>query len=157
MSSRVSMPEKYGDPYGTLVEPGNYVCWYRGVERGFAFGEERLFAYFTIAEEEDQEGAGMPLWRVYNAFKRAFVPRTHNMSMDFWSLTGRRPPATLKPDYFLKDCQVLASVVTVGERKQSRRAPDPIGPPYSKIDSLKRITLGTPPCLLRSGQNRNQT
>jgi len=143
------MPEKYVDPYGTLVKPGEYRCFYRGVESGFVYGSERLFCWFTIGL--DQEGSEKPLLRVYNALRRTFVPRSHNLFLDYWALIRRRPPPTVKPGDFLKDCEVLAEVVTVHEKQNGRRGVTPSGPPYSKIDGLIKITAGTPPCLIRRG------
>ena len=144
------MPEKYGDPYGTLVKPGEYCCVYVGDDRGYAFGSERLFCWFRISPY--QEGAEKFLVRFYNVFRRSFVPRSHNISLDYWALTGRRPPATVKPRDYLEGCEVLAKVVTVSGDQKARRGSKPTGPPYSKIDGLIKITAGTPPCL-RNGRS----
>ena len=141
------MPEKYGDPYGTLVTPGKYRVFFRGTDSGYVYGSERLFCWFTISP--DEKGDGQPLLRIYNTLRRPFVPRSHNIFLDYWALTGRRPPPTVKPAHFLEGCEVLAQVVTVHGNQKGRRGAAPIGPPYSKIDGLIKITAGTPPCLRR--------
>ena len=144
------LADRFGDPYGTLVDPGKYRCFYRGVERGFVYGVERQYCWFTLSP--DEEGAEKPLIRFYNPICKPFVPRTHNIFKDYWALTGRLPSHTVKPDDYLSGCELLVSVVTVheknakGRKNGARKNP---GPPYSKIDALIKITLGTPPCLQR--------
>ncbi len=142
---RGSLADQFGDPYGTLVKAGEYRCFFRGVEIGRVYGTERLFCWFTISP--DEKGGDKPLLRIYNALRRPFVPRSHNIFLDYWALTGRRPPPTVKPQDYLEGCEVLARVVTVHENQKGRRGVTPSGPPYSKIDGLIKITAGTPPCL----------
>jgi hypothetical protein len=154
MKSRVSLAHQFGDPYGTLVKAGEYRCFFRGVEKGFYQGSERLFCWFTISP--DQDGGDKPLLRVYNALRKPFVPRSHNIHRDYWALTGLRPGPTVKPADYLKDCEVLAQVVTVHEDQKLRRGVTPSGPPYSKIDGLIKITAGTPPCLIRRGASQSE-
>ena len=153
MRREKSLADRFGDPYGTLVEPGEYRVFYRGWETGYAYGALRTFCWFTIAE--DQEGSEKPLIRVYNAITKPFVPRSHNIARDFYAVTGRRAPSTVKPDDFLLGCELLAQVETVhakgsrGGRTASQRNQ---GPPYSKVDALLAVTAGFPPCRRKVSQ-----
>ena len=71
------------------------------------------------------------------------------MFHDYVALISRRPPASgLKPERFLKGCEVLAEVVLVTEADRGRkRVVLPEDCHYSKIDRLIRITAGSPPCM----------
>jgi hypothetical protein len=153
MRREKSLADGFGDPYGTLVEPGEYRCFYRGWERGYAFGTERTFCWFTIAD--DQMGAGKPVIRFYNPITKPFVPRSHNIARDFYAITGLRAPGNVKPDDYLLDCEVLAQVTMVNAKnsRAGRGAQQrDLGPPYSRIDAVLKVTIGTPPCMReRSG------
>jgi hypothetical protein len=148
MMREKSLADQFGDPFGTLVKSGEYRCFYRGCETGFAFGSQRIFCWFTISP--DQGESEKPLIRVYNALRRSFVPRSHNIARDFYAITGLRAPADVKPDDYLLDCEVLAQVTTVNAKnsRAGRGAQQrDLGPPYSKIDAVLKVTAGTPPCM----------
>ena len=154
MRSEKSLADRYGDPYDTFVEPGEYRVFYRGWERGYAYGSERTFCWFTLSA--DQMGAEKPLIRVYNAITKPFVPRTHNIARDYYAVTKRRAPPKVKPDDFLKGCELLVRVETVNAkdaRPGRRGAGGDWGPPYSKIGTILKVTIGSPPCLQKKSRD----
>ena len=136
------------DPYSTLLPEGQYLTAYVDCEQGHAFGSRRWFGHFRITEFGEFQG--QTLLRVWNEPRRDFLPRSHNLYLDYVQLIGRRPPSRgLKPDDFLKGCEVLSEVVTVRHRIDGRRKiPFPEDCRYSKISRLIRITTGSPPCVL---------
>lgn len=132
------------DPTSTLIPEGQYGVIFRECESGIAFGTRRYFAHFSISEPG--EFMGLPLIRFYNEPRGRILPRSHNLSLDFTTLFERRPPRNLKPEDFLKGCEVLAQVVTVRHRVAGRRRiqlADELH--YSRIDALLRVTAGWPP------------
>ena len=133
------------DPYGTRIPDGQYRMMYERTESGVAFGARRWFAWFTISEPGPN--FGLPIVRFYNVPKRPWLPRSHNLRLDYVQLTGRKPPSKLKPEDFLKGLEVLGEVVTVKRRAQGkRRVLQPEELWYSKVDRLVGITAGSPPC-----------
>ena len=134
------------DAYATLVPEGQYRAAYRGCETGRPFGVSRYFVVFQITELG--EHLGLPLLRFYNVPRGPFLPRSHNLWIDYVTLIGRPPPkGRLTPATFLKGCEVLAQVVTVKERIEGRRRIElPEDCWYSKIDRPIRVTAGHPPC-----------
>ena len=140
-----------GDPYSTLVPDGRYSAAFVGLEKGVVYGQRRWFGYFQITDLGPYHGC--TLVRFWNEPRSRFLPRTHNLSLDFVALIGRRPPSSgLKPDAFLKGCEVLVEVLTVKHRSDGHRKvllPEDLW--YSKIDRLIRITAGVPPCGLSRG------
>lgn len=135
----------HSDPY-QRVPDGQYRAGLVRVEKGFAYGQRRLFGYFRITEDGPSQGT--ELVRFWNEPRGSFLPRTHNLYKDFVTLIGRRPPQSgLKPEEFLKGCEVLIEVVTVKKSSDGRRMqllPEDCW--YSKVDRLIRITAGCPPC-----------
>jgi len=142
---RQSFVDRYGDPYQTKVPDGHYRAGYLGFETGSPYGQKRNFAWFLITEEGPHHGK--PIVRFYNEPARAWIPRSHNLFLDFSALTGLRPPARFTPDDFLKGTEVLAAVITVRERIQGKRRIElPGALHYSKIERLLKYTAGSPPC-----------
>ena len=147
-----SFVDLYGDPYLTKVPERQYQVAYLGCERGSPHGKKRIFAWFQINEEGPHHGK--PIVRFYNAPTREWIPRSHNLYLDFTVLTGLRPPTRFTPDDYLKGTEVLAEVVTVHERIQGRRRIEiPEALHYSKIERLLKYTAGSPPCT-RSGKKK---
>ena len=109
------------------------------------------FGHFQITEEGPHHG--LPLLRFWNQPRKDFLPRSHNLFLDYVQLGGGRlPPGRLTPDKFLKGCEVLVEVVTVKSQRKGRRQiklTEALW--YSKIDRLIRITAGSPPCGLLGG------
>ena len=141
------------DPYRTRVSDGQYRVAYVKCENGVAYGVPRWFVAFTITEEGPN--FGIPILRFYNVPRGSFLPRSHNLSIDFMSLMGRRPPRNLKPEMLLKGCEVLAEVVTVRHQTRgSRRVELPEGCWYSKISRFIRITAGSSPLGIRAPGGR---
>ena len=133
-----------GDVFSTLVDPGEYEVALVRVETGNIWNSKRWFGHFQIVQEG--ESFGLPLLRVWNQQKGKRLGRSSKLFADYKAVVGRLPPATgVTPDMFLKDCQVLAEVVTV--TKDYRGSPQPREFWYSKIDWLTKLTAGTPPCL----------
>lgn len=134
-----------GDPY-ERVPDGQYRAVFDHVEQGVVGGQRKLFGHFRITEEGPHHGK--TLVRFWNEPRGKFLPRTHNLYKDFVALIRRRPPSSgLKPEDFLKGCEVLVETSTV-KRASGRRGME-IQPEdcwYSKIDRLIRITAGCPPC-----------
>jgi hypothetical protein len=133
------------DPYATLIPEGQYRVIWQKTETGRVQGGDRFFVHFIVSEPGEYQG--LPLRRFYNVPKGRLLPRSHNLAQDFMALTNRRPPSRLKPDQFLKGCEVLAEVTTVKRSLQRRELSEDTH--YSKIDRLIRITAGSPPCLIR--------
>ena len=135
------------DPYATLIPDGQHRATFIEIQTGTVEGSARWFGYFQITEEGPHHGK--ILLRFWNEPRGPFLPRSHNLHKDFVALIGRRPPSTgLKPDQFLKGCEVLVGVSTVKHRSEGRRMVQlPEDCWYSKIDRLIRITAGAPPCL----------
>ena len=138
------------DPYGTLVPPGEYRVTFVRREESRAFGSLRWFCWFRITEPGPYFGS--PLLRFYNVPRGRFLPKSHNLAIDYINVIEQRPPARgLKPENFLKDCEIRAKVVTVTHRVTAKgRVKQPEAVHYSKIDRLIRITAGCPPCTLGS-------
>ena len=140
-----SFVERYGDPYQTKVPDGQYRVAYLGCEQGSLYGHRRIFAWLQINEEGPHHGK--PILRFYNVPKREWTPRSHNLYIDYSTLTGLRPPTRFSPDDFLKGTEVLAEVVTVRGRIQGRKRVElPEALHYSKIERLLKYTAGSPPC-----------
>jgi hypothetical protein len=135
------------DPYATRVPDGQYRATFEGWEKNIAYGSVRWFGHFRITEPG--EYFGLPLLRFWNEPRGPFLPRSHNLYLDFVALIGTRPPSQgLKPSDFLKGCEVLVETVTVRHQTQGRRRIElPEDCWYSKIDRLIRITAGSPPCM----------
>ena len=133
------------DPYSTRVPDGQYRVAFDKFEKGCAFGSKRWFGHFRITEEG--EYFELPLLRFWNEPSGAFLPRSHNLALDFMAVVRTRPPSRgLKPSDFLKGCEVLAEVTTVRHQSQGRnRIETPEACRYSKIDHLIRILAGSPP------------
>jgi hypothetical protein len=137
------------DPFTTRIPDGQVRVVFEHREDGYAFGSPRWFCWFRISEEGTHQG--LPLLRIYNVPRGARIPRSHNLAIDYMALIGRRPPAKLRPERFLRDCEVLARVVTVRERVTDRgRVKLPEACWYSRVDELITITAGCPPCLRES-------
>jgi hypothetical protein len=130
-----------------LVPEGRYRLAYVSWEKGCVYGREVWFVLFQITEEGSF--FGLLVLRYYNAPKRPWLPRSSSLALDFEAISGGlRPPANLRPDMFLKGCEVLAEVATVRHRIQgSRRVEIPETRRYSKVDRIIRLTAGSPPIL----------
>lgn len=135
------------DPYGTLVPEGEYRAVFLRRETGFPHGRTVWFCHFQITEEGPHHGKR--LLRFWNEPRKDFLPRTHNLFLDYVQLGGGRlPPGRLTPEQFLKGCEVAVEVVTVKSKHDGRRVIElPKGLWYSKIDRLVRFTAGCPPCM----------
>jgi hypothetical protein len=147
-----------GDPYGTHAPEGQYRAGYDGYEAGWFSGQERWFAHFRITEPG--EFHGNRLVRFYNVPRRSYLPRSHNLRLDFERLLGVAPSPRVTPDDFLKGTEVLVEVVTVTGHQQGRkRLERPAELHYSKINRLIRYTAGSPPCRRSGldGQTQNRT
>ena len=107
------------DPYRTRVPDGQYRVVFVKCEKGVAYGMPRWFVWFRIIEEGPH--FGKLIVRFYNVPRGSFLPRSHNLNIDFMSLTGRRTPRNLKPEMMLKGCEVLAEVVTVKHQTRGSR------------------------------------
>ena len=138
------------DPY-IRVPDGQYRATLVRIETGIVYGQRRLFGYFQITEEGPHQGK--TLVRFWNEPRGNFLPRSHNLYRDFVTLIGRRPPSSgLKPEDFLKGCEILVQVVTVKKGSDGRRMRiQPEDCWYSKIERPIRITAGCPPCGLPGG------
>jgi hypothetical protein len=139
------------DPYATRIPDGQYQAAFVRLEKGFAFGSPRWFGHFKITEHG--EFFGLALLRVWNEPRGAFLPRSHNLALDFMAVTGTRPPSKgLKPSDFLKGCEVLVETATVRHQTRGRQRVElPEDCWYSKIDRLIRLTAGSPPCMSSRG------
>lgn len=136
------------DPYSTLIPDGQYRAAFLRCEKGSAYGAPRWFVWFQITEPGPY--LGLPILRFYNVSKRSWLPRTHNLALDYMALFGCRLPSQLKPENFLKGCEVLVEIVTVKHQTHGKRRVElPERCWYSKIDRLIRITAGSPPCGLQ--------
>ena len=135
------------DPYSTRVPDGQYRAGFIKWEKGTPYGARRWFGHFQI--NEPGEYFGLPIRRFWNEPQGPFLPRSHNLALDFMAVIGARPPSKgLKPSDFLKGCEVLVETATVRHQSQGRRRIElPEGCWYSKIDRLIRITAGSPPCM----------
>jgi hypothetical protein len=139
------------NPYSTRVPDGQYRAMFTKCETNIAYGSVRWFGHFQITEPG--EFSGLPLLRFWNEPRRTFLPRSHNLALDFMAVIGTRPPSQgLKPSDFLKGCEVLVETATVRHQTQGRRRIEvPEDCRYSKIDRLIRLTAGSPPCMLSRG------
>jgi hypothetical protein len=139
------------DPYATRIPDGQYRAAFITLETGFAFGSRRWFGHFKITEHG--KFFELPLLRVWNEPRGAFLPRSHNLALDFMAVIGTRPPSQgLEPSDFLKGCEVLVETATVRHQTQGRRRVElPEDCRYSKIDRLIRLTAGSPPCMSSRG------
>ncbi len=134
------------NPQDTRVPDGRYRVGYVKWERFNCYGTKRYSVTCTITE--DGEYFGLPLYRYYNEPTKAWLPRTHNLWLDYTALIPERPPRRFTPESFLKGCEVLAEVVTVKQQTQGRKRVEiPEALWYSKIDNFIRITAGSPPCM----------
>ena len=135
------------DPFNTLVPEDEYEVALIRCDRAVAYGSQRWFGHFKFVEPG--EFFELPILRVWNCPKRNVLARSSNLALDYMNVVCRRPPSTgLTPDQFLKNCTVLAQVVTVKHRTEGRRrieAPEPCW--YSKIARIIKLTAGTPPCM----------
>ena len=133
------------DPY-KLIPEGRYRASFVRVDSGIAYGQRRLFGIFRITEEGPH--FGVQITRFWNEPRGRFLPRTHNLYKDFVALIGKRPPLRgLKPEDFLKGCEVLVEVTTVKNTNDGRRMViQPEDCWYSKIARLILTTAGVPPC-----------
>ncbi len=139
------------DPYGTLVPDGQYRVGYVTWEEGNAYGRSLWFGHFKITEPGEYNG--LPILRVWNKPKRPYLPRSHNLALDYMALTGCYPRSAVTPDELAKGCELLAETATVKhEIRGKRRIERPEGCWYSKIDRLIRITAGSPPCMRSRGK-----
>ena len=132
------------DPYQTRVPDGQYRVAFEKCEKGIAYGAPRWFVWFRITEPGPH--IGLSILRFYNVPKRPWLPRTHNLWLDYEALIGPRPPSGLRPVDFLKGCEVLAEVVVVKHQRRGKKRVELHSDAwYSKIDRLIRITAGSPP------------
>jgi hypothetical protein len=132
------------DPYPPRIPDAQYRAVYLHYEEGRPYGQPRWFAHFQITEPGEQQGVN--LTRFYNVPKGRFLPRSHNLFLDFVAVFERRPPTQgVTPDLF-KGCEFLVETATVKHQIQGRRRIElPEDCWYSKIDRLIRLTAGSPP------------
>ena len=138
------------NPQETLVPDGQYRVAYVQWERFNSYGDKKYSVTCTITEEG--ESFGLPIYRYYNEPTKAWIPRSHNLWLDYTALIPARPPRSFTPDLFLKGCEVLAETATVKHQIRGRRRIEiPQALWYSKIDRFIRITSGSPPCMRSRG------
>ena len=133
------------DPYSTLVPDGQYRAVYLGYEKATPYGQPRWIARFRIIEPGPYMGLG--LLRFYNVPKGRFLPRSHNLSLDYVNLMRRRPPTTgLTPDQY-KGCEVLVKTTTVKHRLEGGKRRRPKGirrfRPGAERSDMGRSTSGS--------------
>ena len=131
------------------------------VEVGVVAGARKWFALFEIHEFNGVSFANRPtILRSYNAPRKGWLSRSHELARDFCAVTGLVKPPPVPRDCsarafinaFLKETIVEATTRVVKQRMDRRLhkwRETPEGEWYSVIDSITRLADGVPRVLQR--------
>ncbi len=139
--------QSFGDPYESLVTPGEYTVALANVQRCVLFQRPTWETIWLI--QDDGEHFGLPLycwWRIPD--RGTPIRPSHSLAIAYTAATELRPPRDLarrNPFWFLADSRFRAAVRTVNRNRHGQKRPDAAS--YSRVDYLIELVAGTPPCL----------